>query len=371
MNVERLIERTELGVFGSLRSQSLGPMRISCSVTRTFPSPHVEARPAQPDDLAPAHPRVEREVDERAVGIGVCLGKCDTLLEGEELHLAKGHARRLHAIARIRHDLLLLNRDLQHAAEQPVVTVDGARRVARVDLVHQPPFDLVRREMADAVVAKAGKDVELEIASIYLLGCWGQPARQREKLVCPLRECDLSGARIEPTAAVDRELHLAEEPLRVGLAKEGARLPLTAWIGVARAVLSVALCTTASNVSSSAGERARRLRSGREPFARERSVTGARDDKPIRPSSVSPTRLTRVDSHRTFGPPRTVRAPPSFAAEVVEMENESVLVEVVRRWAATQPGCDPSATETAARVAARAYARGASATKPATRRAPV
>jgi len=56
VNVERLIERTELGVFAPAE-QSLGPMRISCSVTRTF-RPHVDAALAQPDDLAPAHPRV-------------------------------------------------------------------------------------------------------------------------------------------------------------------------------------------------------------------------------------------------------------------------------------------------------------------------
>lgn len=125
-------------------------------------------------------------------------------------------------VAEIRHDLFFLDRNLQHAAEQPVVTVDRTRRVARVDLIHQPAFDLVCREMTNAVVAKAAKDVELEIASIYLLGCLRQPARKREKLFCPFRECDFASARIEPTVAVDRELHLAEIPLGVSLPTEGA-----------------------------------------------------------------------------------------------------------------------------------------------------
>jgi hypothetical protein len=66
---------------------------------------------------------------------------------------------------------------------------------------------------------------------------------------------------------------------------------------------------------------------------------------------------------RTFASVRRSRRLLASQSEVVDMANESVLIEVVREWGAQQPGCDSSAAEGAASVAARAYANGASVTE--------
>src|ERR1039457_6684849 len=98
----------------------------------------VKSRLAEPDELAPAHPRVDREIDECAEPLTMRFRKLDGLFPREENHLSTWDVWRLHPIERVGENLLLLHGDLEHAPEGPVVAVDRARRDPGFDLVHQP-----------------------------------------------------------------------------------------------------------------------------------------------------------------------------------------------------------------------------------------
>ena len=189
-----------------------------------LPVAQVDLAAAQPDQLAPTHPAVDGDVDQRPVPLVVRLGEPDRLIPVEERHLPLRDPRRVDALARVGQDLLLLHRDLQHAAKRPVVPMHRRRRDASGDLVVQPVLDLVGRQLPEPVRTEPRQHVLVEVTAVGLLRRRRQPPAQRQELLGPLGEWRVGVARIDPLAAELVGIDLAEEPLGVGLAGERARL---------------------------------------------------------------------------------------------------------------------------------------------------
>lgn len=201
----------------------------------------VDPGAAQPDELAPAHPAVDGQVDERPAPVGDGLGQVDALLPGEERHLPLRDPWRLDPVTGVGRDALLLDRHLQHAAQRAEVAVDRGRGEAVGDLVEEPGLDLVGREPAEPVGAEAREDVAPQVAGVGLLGGRRQPAGEGEELLGPVGQRRVGAGRVDPAAPLDVDLHLAQEPVGVGLAGEGlASLP-PERVAVAGPVPAVAL----------------------------------------------------------------------------------------------------------------------------------
>jgi len=82
----------------------------------------VKSRLTQPDELAPAHPRVDREIDERA-NRSRCASQARWPVSKRGRPSPDLGRVAAPPIERVGENLLLLHGDLEHAPERPVVAV--------------------------------------------------------------------------------------------------------------------------------------------------------------------------------------------------------------------------------------------------------
>jgi hypothetical protein len=134
-----------------------------------------------------------------------------------------------------------LDRHLQHASDEPVVTVDRRRCDAGGDLVVQPVLDLIRRQASQPVRAESREHVLVEVSLVRGLRRWRQSAAEREELLAPLAERDVGAAWVDPCAPLDLDLLLTHEAIGVGLARERLTALAAERVAIPRAVLAVAL----------------------------------------------------------------------------------------------------------------------------------
>jgi hypothetical protein len=117
--------------------------------------------------------------------------------------------RRLDPLAGVRRNLLLLDRDLEHASQHAVVPMNRRRRDACGDLVVEPVLDLVGRKPAEAVRAEPRQQVPFQVARVGLLCRRRQSPGERQELLGPRMKRDVRAGRVNPAAALDVDLLLA------------------------------------------------------------------------------------------------------------------------------------------------------------------
>ena len=131
VHAEIVIERTPAVVFGGWRIHEPSSSWMSCSVTRTLRPREVDLRTAQADELAPAHARVDGEVDQRP-GSARWWASASAIAWSQSRNTISrfGHPGGSDPVARVAEQRSLLDGDLQHPAQRPVVAVDRRRRQA-------------------------------------------------------------------------------------------------------------------------------------------------------------------------------------------------------------------------------------------------
>ncbi len=98
----------------------------------------------------------------------MCLRQLDDLLRGQEGHLPLRHPGRLHPVAGVGEEALLLDGHLEDAPQRAVVAVDRAGGDAGRHLVVQPVLDLVGPQSPDAVGTEAGQHVAVQVTAVGL-----------------------------------------------------------------------------------------------------------------------------------------------------------------------------------------------------------
>ena len=128
----------------------------------------IDLAAAEADELAPAHPGVEGEVDHRLEVLRVGFGEGDALRPREDRHRPGRDPRRADLGARVGEQAVLLDRRLQDAAQRAVVAVHRRRRDAAGELGAEPLLDLLGVEARQAAVAEGRQDVQVEVPAVGL-----------------------------------------------------------------------------------------------------------------------------------------------------------------------------------------------------------
>ena len=123
MLAETVIDRTPADVFGGRRSPRAVVETQQLFGDANLVADDVDLSTAEADELAPAHPGVEGEVDHRLQVLGMGLGQGDALVPGEDRHRPGGDLGRADLGARIRLEAVLLDGRLQDAPQGAVVAV--------------------------------------------------------------------------------------------------------------------------------------------------------------------------------------------------------------------------------------------------------